>query len=257
RSASIAFHQAGSRPTIRPPSLFRITRGARPCAAWRKPTTSRDRWCSSRRTRPVTSPARTSPSMAAGRRFREERMRRERSGWLALATMLLATLSAMAQQPFFELGTVARSEPQQYVVNAYPVVDRLGSGRLVCIFSVATAQKPMKLKIAVSVSDDNGKTWSNPQIVFDHTNAEDADPNLLVDGDRVLAFSTSVPYPAQIAKSLIFMRESHDGVNWGPETLLVMPHKYIAGKIHQGHRLADGTLIVGYAWDTWAEQNMP
>jgi hypothetical protein len=53
------------------------------------------------------------------------------------------------------------------------------------------------------------------------------------------------------------MRPTNDGVHWGDEVLLNTPHKYIAGKIHQGHRLADGTLVMGYAWDTWAEQDMP
>jgi Neuraminidase (sialidase) len=175
----------------------------------------------------------------------------------AWVLFLVASWTAMAQQPLFEIGALAATDPQQYAVNAYPVIDRLASGRLLCIFSVQSAEKPAKLKIAASISDDNGRTWSKPQLVFDHSNAEDADPNLLVDRNRVLAFSTTVPYPVKIAKSFLYLRESKDGVNWGPETLLATPHKYIAGKIHQGHRLIDGTLVIGYAWDTWAEQDMP
>jgi len=177
-----------------------------------------------------------------------------------LCVLLLALVSlgtARAQKPFFETGVVARSSGQEYVTNAYPVIARLASGRLLCIFSVSGPEKPAKLKIASSFSDDNGKTWSSPSIVFDHPDAEDADPNLLVDGDRVLAFSTSVPLPVKIAVSRIYMRESKDGVHWGEETLLNTPRKYIAGKIHQGHRLKDGTLIFSYAWDTWADQGMP
>jgi Neuraminidase (sialidase) len=176
---------------------------------------------------------------------------------LAFALAFLLCAVSSAQQPNFETGVVARSNPQQYVTNAYPVIARLASGRLLCIFSVAGTEKPTKLKIASSYSDDNGKTWSAPAIVFDHPNAEDADPNLLVDGNRVLAFSTTVPMPVTIAKSLIYMRESTDGIHWGEETLLSTPRKYIAGKIHQGFRLKDGTLIFSYAWDTWADQGMP
>ncbi|PYY12557.1 MAG: hypothetical protein DMG69_00820 [Acidobacteria bacterium] len=164
---------------------------------------------------------------------------------------------ALAQQPMFETGVVARSDSQQFVLNAYSVIDRLRSGRLLCIFSVETAEKPPKMRIASSISDDGGKTWSKPEVVFDHPHTEDADPSLLVDGDRVLAFSTTVPEPVRIERSLIYMRASRDGIHWGDEVLLKTPHRYIAGKIHQGHRLADGTLIVGYAWDTWAEQGMP
>ncbi len=173
------------------------------------------------------------------------------------AALLLVSVAAFAQQPFFETGVVAASNPQQYVTNAYPVIARLSSGRLLCVFSVAEPEKPTKLKIAGSYSDDNGKTWSKPEIIFDHPNAEDADPNLLVDGDRVLTFSTTVPMPVKIATSQIYMRESKDGVTWGPETAIDMPHKYVAGKIHQGFRLKNGTLVFSYAWDTWADQGMP
>jgi Neuraminidase (sialidase) len=164
---------------------------------------------------------------------------------------------AGTQQPMFETSVVARSDPQQFVMNAYPVIDRLSSGRLVCIFAVETAARPAKMKIMADVSDDNGKTWSQPVVVFDHPKTEDADPSLLVDGDRLIAFSTTVPEPVRIDHSLIYMRESKDGVHWGDEVLLKTPHRYIAGKIHQGHRLADGTLVIGYAWDMWAEQGMP
>jgi Neuraminidase (sialidase) len=113
------------------------------------------------------------------------------------------------------------------------------------------------MKIAASFSDDGGANWSSPALVFDHPKEEDADPNLLVDGDRVLTFSTTIPKPGTIDQSLIYMRESKDGIHWSNEVLLKTPHRYIAGKIHQGHRLADGTLVIGYAWDTWAEQGMP
>ncbi|HEV2274830.1 MAG TPA: sialidase family protein, partial [Acidobacteriaceae bacterium] len=63
--------------------------------------------------------------------------------------------------------------------------------------------------------------------------------------------------PGKIDRTLIYMRQSRDGLHWSEERLLKTPHRYIAGKIHQGHRLSDGTLIMGYSWDTWAEQGMP
>ena len=175
----------------------------------------------------------------------------------AFVALQLLTGLAFAEQPMFETGTIAGSNPRGFVLNAYPVIARLPGGRLLCVFAVETAAKPAKMKIAASASDDGGKDWSHPTIIFDHPELEDADPNLLVDGDRVLAFSTTIPKPGTIDRSLIYMRESKDGIRWGDELLLQTPHRYIAGKIHQGHRLADGTLLIGYAWDTWAEQGMP
>ena len=191
-------------------------------------------------------------------------MRCGRTTWpiaVAPVLLLLITLcpdvSAFAEQPFFRTGIVAASDAQGFVLNAYPVIARLSSGRLLCVFAAETAAQPPKMKIASSFSDDGGASWSSPAIVFDHPKEEDADPNLLVDGDRVLTFSTTIPKPGTIDQSLIYMRESKDGIHWSAEVLLKTPHRYIAGKIHQGHRLADGTLVIGYAWDTWAEQGMP
>ena len=162
-----------------------------------------------------------------------------------------------AESPDFKTEVLAPADAAMFTLNAYPVIARLETGRLLCVFAVENAGKPTKIKIASSISDDNGKTWSTGVVLFDHPHAEDEDPNLLVVGGRVLAFSTTVPDPENISRSLIYMRASKDGIHWDKEMLLKTPHRYIAGKIHQGHRLADGTLIVGYSWDTWAEQNMP
>jgi Neuraminidase (sialidase) len=176
---------------------------------------------------------------------------------LLFLVILCPDVSALAEQPFFRTATVAASDGQGFVLNAYPVIARLSSGRLLCVFAAETAVQPAKMKIAGNFSDDGGAHWSNPTVIFDHPEEEDADPNLLVDGDRVLTFSTTIPKPGTIDQSLIYMRESNDGIHWSKEVLLKTPHRYIAGKIHQGHRLADGSLVIGYAWDTWAEQGMP
>lgn len=174
-----------------------------------------------------------------------------------IAAAALSSPAARAEPPTFENGVISRHDARGFVYSAYPVIARLETGRLLCVFSVRTAADGVEYSIAFSTSDDNGRTWSQPEILFDHTNHTDADPNLIVDGDRVLAFSTTVPLPFRIDHTLIYMRESRDGRTWGREVLIETPHRYIAGKIHQGHRLADGTLIMGYAWDTWAEQGMP
>lgn len=167
-------------------------------------------------------------------------------------------VKAYAQQASFQTGIISSFATTGFITSAYPVIDRLQDGRLVCIFACADTVKPPKYKIAVSLSDDNGLTWSKPQIVFDHPKSLDADPNLLVDGDRIMAFSTTVPpLEHRIDSTAIFVRESRDGVHWGAERQIGQPHRYICGKIHQGHRLKDGTLIMGYSWDIWAEQHMP
>ena len=176
---------------------------------------------------------------------------------LILVMVILVPIFSFAQKPFFETGVISGPKDSQFELSAYPVIDRMENGRLVCIFAARTDAQHPKLKNAVSISDDNGKTWSTPQVIFDHEDKDDADPNLLVDGNRILAFSTTVKRPNKIDSTEIYMRSSTDGINWSDEKFISKPHRYICGKIHQGHRLKDGTLIMGYSWDTWAEQHTP
>src|ERR1700722_19004114 len=101
-------------------------------------------------------------------------------GWLLLLMISWGEFSAFAEQPMFETGVIARSDPRGFVINAYPVIARLSDGKLLCVFAAETAAKPPKMKIAASTSTDRGKSWSAPSVLFDHLLTEDADPNLLV-----------------------------------------------------------------------------
>jgi len=168
----------------------------------------------------------------------------------------LLPISVKSQQPIFETGVISEFKGTGFLTSAYPVIDRLKNGRLVCVFSCIADEKPSKMNIAFSTSDDNGLSWSKPRILFNHPGVEDADPNLLVDGDRILAFTTTVSVPG-IDSTDIYMRSSKDGLTWNNEIHTKKPYRYISGKIHQGHRLKDGTLIMGYAWDAWAEKGKP
>lgn len=175
----------------------------------------------------------------------------------AFPQMIFPTL-ARSQTAEFNVGTISSYNTTGFVTSAYPDIDRLANGRLICIFACIDSTKSIRMKIAVSISDDNGISWSKPKIIFDHTNALfDADPNLLVAGDSIFAFSTTLPRLShRIDSTSIFERVSHDGINWGPEREIKLPHRYICGKIHRGYKLNNGTLVMGYSYDTWAEQHM-
>lgn len=170
--------------------------------------------------------------------------------------LALFPMQVRSQQPLFETGVVSSQNTTGFIKSAYPVINRLKNGRLVCVFSSIADAKSMKMNIVSIISDDGGLTWSKPQVIFSHPNADEYDPNLIVDGDRILAFSTTVSVPG-IDSTDIYMRSSQDGLKWGTEVQLKKPYRYISGKIHQGHRLKDGTLIMGYCWDAWAERGLP
>lgn len=168
----------------------------------------------------------------------------------------LLPIQVRSQQPLFETGIISSHNTTGFIKSAYPVINRLKNGRLVSVFSGIEDAKSMKMNIVSIISDDGGLTWSKPQTIFSHPHADEYDPNLIVDGDRILAFSTTVSVPG-IDSTDIYMRSSLDGLIWGTEVQLKKPYRYISGKIHQGHRLKDGTLIMGYCWDAWAERGLP
>jgi len=168
----------------------------------------------------------------------------------------LLPIQVKSQQPMFEMGVISSFKATDFVKSAYPVINRLKSGRLVCVFSGITDDKSMKMNIMSSTSDNNGLTWSKPQTLFNHPNYDEYDPNLIVNDDRILAFSTTVSAPG-IDSTDIYMRSSMDGNTWSDVVHAKKPYRYISGKIHQGHRLKDGTLIMGYCWDAWAEKGRP
>lgn len=176
---------------------------------------------------------------------------------IMILVLTLFSSAVRAQKPLFETGIISSPNTTGFVKSAYPVINRLKNGRLICVYSGITDAKSMKMDIAFSTSDDNGLTWSKPEILFNHPNSDEYDPNLIVDGDRILAFSTTVNRPVNIDSTDIYMRSSQDGRTWGNEVHVKKPYHYISGKIHQGHRLKDGTLIMGYCWDAWAEKGMP
>lgn len=158
---------------------------------------------------------------------------------------------------FFEKGVIQAADRGNFAINAYPVIARLPNDDLLCVWSASARGDADSLRIVASISKDHGRTWGKPEVLFESPNARDADPNIVIDGRRILVFSTTVPLPARIEKTQIWMRESRDmGRSWSEPVPISMPRRYVAGKIHIGHKLADGTLIMGYAYDTWAEQGL-
>lgn len=165
--------------------------------------------------------------------------------------------SGTSDPPLFERGKVYSSDGEDFAINAYPVIASLPNGDLFCVWTAGRKGDQESYRIVGAFSKDQGKIWTTPTLLFQNENALDADPNILIDGQRILIFSTTIPLPSKIEKSQIWMRSSQDmGQSWGQPVRVTMPHRYVAGKIHIGHKLTDGTLIMGYAYDNWAEQGM-
>ena len=160
------------------------------------------------------------------------------------------------EKPFFETGVVAPSGAAGSAYHGLPNLTVTASGKLVAAWSAWDAGPKSKLRIVAVHSTDGGRSWSTPVAVIDNPGKTDADASLIVDGRRILLLSTTVPELGHIRRTETWMAWSEDdGATWSPPTLVRQPRKYTVGKVHVGHKLADGRLAFGYSWDIFCEQD--
>lgn len=176
----------------------------------------------------------------------------------ALLTAVAALLPAAAVPASFETGVVQRSDGGSFQLNTVPAVARLASGKLLAVWS-AYAKTEWRGRIVAALSGDGGLTWSAPRDLIKTPDMDDADPNILVDGDRVFVYSTTVPKGMKrITGSKVFMTRSDDqGTTWTQPEQIPLPYKYFVGKTQNGIKLMDGTLAMGFSWDLWAQRGTP
>ncbi|MEZ5344935.1 MAG: sialidase family protein [Pyrinomonadaceae bacterium] len=170
---------------------------------------------------------------------------------------MFSQFTASAQDNgFFETGSV-RAPAFKGEVNAYPVTSRTSSGAIFIAWSYSVPGN-RDGKIVGATSTDNGKTWSEPVLVLDIEGKFDGDPCVIIDGDRILVYASSVIPPNKIDKSDIWMVESRDdGRSWSKPVEIKTPYNYFVGKRHIGLKLKDGTLVMPASYDLWAQEGIP
>ncbi len=177
---------------------------------------------------------------------------------LALLAILIATMPVVAVSVGFETGIIQRTDGGSFQLNTVPTVTRLASGKLLAVWS-AYAKSEWRGRIVGAFSSDGGRTWSAPQELIKTPGMDDADPNMVVDGQRVFVYSTTVPLGMKhITGSKVFMVQSDDdGTTWTKPVLIAQPYKYFVGKCHNGIKLMNGALAMGFSWDLWAQNDDP
>lgn len=169
-------------------------------------------------------------------------------------TLIAATALLLLQQtpePFFEQATVASHEDGHQ--HRWPCIALLGDHRLLLTWSRAAAE-PADDAVVCALSDDHGRTWSEPRALIAWDGLIDADPNIVVSGSRVFISCTSVNFEKGIRTSTTWCVRSEDNADTWPEPYKIpMNHLYCCGKTHRGLRLSDGALVMGYAWDVLCE----
>jgi hypothetical protein len=174
-----------------------------------------------------------------------------------LSAAILLLPAAPIEKPVFETGVVAASNPSTAVFNGLPNIIATPSGKLIAAWSAWPTGPNPKLRIVTAQSADGGRTWSAPVTRIDNPGKTDADASFVLDGERILLLSTTVPEPGRIIRTETWLTASeNDGESWSAPMLVRQPHKYTVGKVHVGHKLPDGRLAVGYSWDIFCEQDM-
>lgn len=172
--------------------------------------------------------------------------------------VILSAFPAVSGQdkPFFEEGVV-RGPSVKGEVNAYPVASRTSSGKIFTAWAVS-GKGITDGWIVGATSADNGRTWADPVTVLDVPKKYDADPCIIIDGGRILVYSSSVIPPNRINKSDIWMTVStDDGKSWSTPEEIKTPFNYFVGKRHIGLKLKDGTLVMPASYDIWAQKGTP
>ncbi|MFB3903690.1 MAG: sialidase family protein, partial [Acidobacteriota bacterium] len=176
------------------------------------------------------------------------------SAFLLLFSVVVAPPAAQ-DQPFFEQGVA--TAPADGAYHAYPVIARTAAGNLFLAWSMVNP-KTQDGRIVGAFSSDGGRTWGGPKTLIDRPGQNDADPCIVVDGPVILVYSTTVDIPNKIDRSETWMVKTEDeGKTWTQPIEIKLRYKYVVGKRHLGVRLQDGTLVMPFSWDLWAEAGMP
>ncbi|MBN1346043.1 MAG: exo-alpha-sialidase [Phycisphaerae bacterium] len=169
-----------------------------------------------------------------------------------VAGVMVASCPVLGAAPFFEHTTVASHADGSQ--SCWPCMAMLADGRILVAWG-RTQRGGQDYDVFHAFSCDAGKTWSEPRPLIANKDLLDADPSIVVSGNRVLVTCTTLPKGEGIRTSTTWcVRSDDNGKTWSQPYAIPMNHRYTCGKTHRGLRLKSGTLLMGYSWDVLCEQ---
>ncbi|WPP48802.1 sialidase family protein [Catalinimonas niigatensis] len=139
--------------------------------------------------------------------------------------------------------------------QAFPDACRLQNGDIVTVFyagedhvTYPNDKYPKAGRICLVRSTDEGKTWSDPEVIYDDF-YDNRDPHIgqLSDGTLALSFFSLELHEGSkelLPKGIHILRSFDNGINWNTETQLIVSgeeHWFCSAPIRE---VADGTLIL-------------
>jgi hypothetical protein len=181
-------------------------------------------------------------------------MTRFRHLLLGLSASLLP-LAATAWQ------AACAAEPPQHIVisrgeaagpyQAFPDACRLPSGDLACVFyagyghvSLPNDKWPRGGRVCIVESKDEGKTWSQPRVLFDGPQ-DDRDPHIaaLSDGTLVCSFFQYRKVNGKDEHDVCLVESTDGGQTWQTEPRVLAANVWaVSAPVRE---LPDGTLLLG------------
>jgi sialidase-1 len=184
-------------------------------------------------------------------------MRRRSLGAVLLAAALfLGSIQEVfgrdAAAPMFATGILA-DPTVRYTSPLYVCLARLRNNDLLAVFAGFGANAD-QAAIWSCYSSDHGKTWSKPVVAVDTPDTMDADPNIVVCRDRVLAVATTRKANELKWTKFPFSVSRDNGRSWTPGGTIDHFHKYSSGKLQAATRLRNGRLLMPFCWDRILER---
>lgn len=169
---------------------------------------------------------------------------------VAVSTIVLVDTASFAADRGTHL-VISRGEAAG-TYQAFPDVCRLPNGDLLCVFyagyghvSLPKAEWPRGGRVCCVQSNDEGRTWSPPRVLFDGPH-DDRDPHIAAmrDGTVICSFFQYRPVENKRIEIDVCLVESHDGgKTWSTEPRVLAPKVWaVSAPVRE---LADGTRLLG------------
>lgn len=173
--------------------------------------------------------------------------------------LLWASVAGMGLAGAVWLGSAKAAEPAPLILSrgeaaglyqAFPDVCRLQNGDLLCVFyagyghvSLPKAGWPKGGRICRVRSEDDGRTWGSPRVVYDGP-FDDRDPHIaqMADGSVVCSFFTYRQEKGQTLCDTCLVTSRDGGVTWEAEARIVAPGWPSSAPVRE---LPDGTRLLG------------
>ena len=136
--------------------------------------------------------------------------------------------------------------------EAFPDVCRTKTGDLICVFyagyghvSVPTEALPNGARISMCRSKDDGRTWSEAQVVVDSPiDDRDASITQLSNGDLLVVYMSYDPKRQPGTHQVFTVRSTDDGNTWSEPTRVPTPFKANEAVSEPAREMPDSSLLL-------------